>query len=747
VTRIVTPGTVTDEALLDERRDTLVVAIHRDGDAFGLAGLELSSGRFTCIEPAGGDELAAELERLKPAEVLVSEDAPLPPMLENHPSIQRLAPWHFDGDAARRVLTAHFATRDLSGFGCETAHRAVGAAGCLLQYVKDTQRAALPHIQSLQLERREDAIVLDAVSRRNLEIVESLSGERGHALVDVLDRTATAMGGRLLRRWLTRPLRDREVLRLRHHCVGALLDDVQAREEARGRLRDIGDIERILSRVALRSARPRDLSQLGRALGALPDLHAALAGIDTPLLRRLLTEAGEFPELARLLERAIVESPPVVLRDGGVIAPDYDRELDELRELSENTDGYLGELEARERERTGVTTLKVGYNRVHGYYIELGRTHAAKVPAEYVRRQTLKSAERYITTELKDFEDRVLSARERALARERRLYEELIERVVEDLAPLQRCAAGLAEIDVLVNLAERAESLDYRAPKLEISPGIRVVAGRHPVVEQVLEAPFVANDLVLDDEARMLVITGPNMGGKSTLMRQTALIVILAHVGSYVPAEEATIGPIDRIFTRIGAGDDLAGGRSTFMVEMIEAANILNNATPESLVLLDEIGRGTSTYDGLSLAWACAAQLLSDVRAFTLFATHYFELTALPEHFEAVTNVHLEALEHGKSIVFMHRVRPGPASQSYGLQVAALAGVPPKVIEEARRVLARLEAEPAPARTERERDQYSLFESPERDRLRAALLEMDIDGMSPREALEALYRLKDLLPR
>ncbi len=749
VTRIVTPGTVTDDALLHERRETLVCALFQQGDDFGIARLELASGRFVCLEVTGRSALAAELQRIEPAEVLVSEDAHDIAELREHTSVQKLPPWYFEQATAVELLTAQFGTRDLAGFGCQSAHRAVAAAGCLLQYVKDTQRGALPHIQGLRLERREDAIVLDAVSRRNLELTTSLSGERGHTLADVLDRTATPMGSRCLRRWLGRPLRDHGRLRHRHQCIGALLA-AGAPGRLHQQMRDIGDLERILSRVGLRSARPRDLSQLGAALGRLPDLHATLANLDNPLLSELLVAIGEHPETSAWLRRAIVDSPPLWLRDGGVIAPGYDEELDELRQLSCDADAFLHELESRERQRTGVATLKVGYNRVHGYYIELGRKHADKVPTEYRRRQTLKSTERYITQELKAFEDKVLSARDRALAREHHLYDEILTRLTGQLPELQTCAASLARLDVLSTLAERAETLDYRQPELTDTPGIVITAGRHPVVERALDEPFVANDLSLTEDCRMLVITGPNMGGKSTLMRQTALIVLLAHMGSYVPAERAVIGPVDRVFTRIGAADDLAGGRSTFMVEMVETANILNNATPQSLVLMDEIGRGTSTYDGLSLAWAAASHLAVTIRAFTLFATHYFELTALPEQLEGVANVHLEALEHANNIVFMHRVRPGPASRSYGLQVAALAGVPLTVIEDARTLLASLEAESNARAAANDQRQMPLFEGtpredPPPDRLRELLDSVEPDTMSPREALETLYKLKALL--
>ena len=748
VTRIVTPGTVTDDALLDERRETLVSALCRHGERIGLASLELSSGRFTCMELDGDEALAAELERIRPAEVLIDEEATPPTVLAEHRSVRRLPPWHFDETTARRLLGEQLGTRDLAGFDCEDAPLAVAAAGCVLQYVRDTQRAALPHVQALTRERREEAIILDSVSRRNLELTTSLSGESGAALVDVLDDTSTPMGARTLARWLGRPLRAREILRRRYHALATLLGE-RIEDELSRLLGEVGDVERILSRVALRSARPRDLAHLARALEQLPALQALLGRLDSPLLGELAESIAEFPDIRAELGRAIVPSPPVLIRDGGVIAPGYDKELDELRGLADNADAFLHELESREREATGIAALKVGYNRVHGYYIELGRTHADKVPARYMRRQTLKSAERYITEELKSFEDKVLSARERALARERHLFEALLERLALELPALQRSAGALANLDVLDNLARRADALGYREPELVDAPGIDVVAGRHPVVEQTIAEDFVANDLRLDDECRMLVITGPNMGGKSTLMRQTALIVVLAHIGSFVPAERAAIGPVDRIFTRIGAADDLARGRSTFMVEMTETANILNNATPESLVLLDEIGRGTSTYDGLALAWASAAHLAREVHAFTLFATHYFELTALPEQFPGVANVHLEAREHASRIVFMHRVRPGPASRSYGLQVAALAGVPRRVIAEAEAVLERLEAENGPGGAAGA--QYPVFAqaapAPEAAtaQLREALAAIDPDGLTPREALEALYRLRSLL--
>ncbi len=746
VVRVVTPGTLTEEALLDDRRDNLLVALLGRSEVFGIAALDLSSGRFTLLEVTGHDALRGELARLDPAELLVPDDDDEPLVAGGaHTALRRLPPWHFDPDAGQRALCAQFGTRDLAGFGCEVLELAVGAAGCLLQYVRDTQRGALPHLRGLAVERHDETLVLDAASRRNLEIDRNLGGRDEQTLVGVLDRSVTAMGGRCLRRWLQRPLRDHATLGLRHQAIEILLQ-ASAHAGLREVLRGTADIERILSRVALRSARPRDLVGLRDALGRLPALHEGLGELVAPLLDAVAGALVEQPAVHGLLVRAVVEQPPAVMRDGGVIAEGYDDELDELRGLSRNADGYLADLEARERERTGVGTLKVSYNRVHGYYIELGRSHADKIPPEYQRRQTLKNAERYITPELKGFEDRVLSSRERALAREKALYELLLDTVAEQFDPLHAAAGALAELDVLVTLAERAEALDLCRPALVATPGLRIQGGRHLVVEAAQDEPFVANDLELDDDRRMLVITGPNMGGKSTYMRQVALIALLAHAGSFVPARSAEIGPLDRIFTRIGASDDLAGGRSTFMVEMTETANILNNATDRSLVLMDEVGRGTSTFDGLSLAWASAERLARDVRAFTLFATHYFELTTLAEEIDPVANIHLDAVEHGERIVFLHAVREGPANQSYGLQVAALAGVPRTVIEAARRRLAELEARghphvealPGPAAR-----QMGLFEAPD-DRIHRALALLDPDALAPREALEALYELKRL---
>jgi DNA mismatch repair protein MutS len=743
VTRIVTPGTLTDEALLDDRRENLLVALTRAGqERYGLAVLELSSGRFSVAEVTGEAALLAEIERLDPAELLHSEDERLPSELRQRLGLHPMAPWHFEAESAERLLCRQFATQDLSGFGCQDLRLGVAAAGALLQYVKDTQRGALPHIQGLRSERPDDGVFVDAASRRNLEIERSLSGRPEHSLLGVLDRSATAMGARCLRRWVNRPLCDRAELGMRQAAVGELLE--RALEETLTEcLHGIGDIERILARVALRSARPRDLSGLGMSLARLGELQELLGQGQGERLRALAAMIDTHPATVDLLGRALVVNPPIVLRDGGVIASGYDATLDELRALSANADGFLTELEARERERTGIDNLKVAYNRVHGYYIEVSRARSGQVPEDFVRRQTLKAVERYITPELKAYEDRVLSARERALVREKVLFDQLLDTLLEDLPALQRCAAGLAELDTLCSLAACARTLDWTPPTLVDEPGLAIEAGRHPVVELALDAPFVANDLLLDEGRRMLVITGPNMGGKSTYMRQCALIVLLAHMGSYVPARRARIGPTDRVFTRIGASDDLAGGRSTFMVEMTEAANILNNATERSLVLMDEIGRGTSTFDGLSLAWACAAHLAEHIRAFTLFATHYFELTTLAESCPGVANVHLEALQHEDQIVFMHAVREGPARQSYGLEVAKLAGVPTPIVEAARGKLRELEEQSA-RELQTSAAQMPLFTEPEEHPALRALRQIELDECTPREALDLLYRLHEM---
>ncbi len=744
VTRVVTPGTLTDEALLSANRDNVVAAVFATAENIGLAWLDLSAGRFRLTETPDREGLAGEIERLRPAEIIFDEDQPFEQTFDDSIRVTRRPPWHFELDSATRLLCAQFGTRDLSGFGCEAFPSGIAAAGALLQYVTDTQKAALPHLQSIKVQLREDAVIMDGPTRRNLELEESLSGHHQHTLAGVMDRCQTAMGSRLLRRWIQRPLRDDATLKGRYQALDAMISNASV-DDLQTSLHGIGDVERILSRVALRSARPRDLRQLAEALSRLPELRQALSAIESPLLHDLSEQIGEHKEQHRLLDKAIIDSPPMLIRDGGVIATGYDDELDDLRAIAENADQYLVDLEVRERERTGIATLKLGYNRVHGYYIEISKAQADKAPVEYVRRQTLKAAERYITPELKEFEDKVLGARERALSREKFLYEQLLDLLHEVLGQLQLSAAGLAELDVLTCFAERAQALGLSQPELAQEPCIEIEGGRHLVVEQVIETPFIANDLSLDEATRLLVITGPNMGGKSTYMRQTALIIILAHIGSFVPADRLRVGPIDRIFTRIGASDDLAGGRSTFMVEMTETATILNNASEQSLVLMDEIGRGTSTFDGLSLAWAAAHHMGETTRAFTLFATHYFELTALAQELGACDNVHLDATEHKGELVFLHSVKPGPANQSYGLQVASLAGVPKGVIKRARAYLKTLESQQAAhAANPQAQLDFNTPSLPEEDPLREAVDALDPDSMSPREALEALYKLKDL---
>jgi len=760
VVRIVTPGTVTDEALLSERRDTLLLAVARGRQGYGLAWADLSSGRFLVNEVAGDDALEAELARLDPAELLLPDEDGWPRAAIERGGLRRRAPWLFDADSGRRQLLQFFNLHDLTGFGIDDKPLCIAAAGALLGYVEETQKQRLPHLTAIAVESSDGAIAMNAATRRHLELDTRVDGDTRNTLLGVLDSTITPMGGRLLRRWLHRPLRDRRVLGERHHAV-AMLSDQRAEGDIRECFRALGDLERILARTALRSARPRDLGTLRDGLNLLPELRTMLAPLDSPRLQALAGELGEHAAHAHLLSSSIVPQPPLLARDGGVIADGYDSELDELRRLSTHADRFLVELEQREREASGIPTLKVGYNRVHGYYIEISKGQSGKAPTHYTRRQTLTGAERYITEELKQFEDKVLSARERALAREKLLYEGLLDALNENLEALKRCASALSELDVLACFAERAQALDWSRPQLTEAPGLRIEAGRHPVVEAVRDEPFTANDLVLGNDAfgdgndtRMLVITGPNMGGKSTYMRQNALIVLLAHIGSFVPATRASIGPIDRILTRIGAGDDLARGQSTFMVEMSETSYILHHATSESLVLMDEIGRGTSTYDGLALADACARHLASVNRSYTLFATHYFELTALAGPGSGIANVHLDAVEHrdqagNESLVFMHALKDGPANRSFGLQVAALAGLPKTVVRQARARLAELEAHnrdaPQAPMTTQALDvpqQIGLFAS--NSAALEALAALDPDELTPRQALEALYRLKAL---
>jgi DNA mismatch repair protein MutS len=762
VVRIITPGTLVEDALLEDKLENLLAAITEVDGVYGLAYLDVASGRFEATQLDDGVQLAAEVERLKPAEIILPDDPlleqNLPEAVQKRPGLVRYPAWHFDVDACRKRLTDHFGTQDLVAFGCEQLPTVIAATGTILHYARAMLQSDLEHVFSLQTYRTDDALVLDAMSRRNLELDTNLNGGKHHPLFSILDNATTAMGSRLMNRWLNQPLRNRDILNARLDAIDDLIAQ-HSTDDFHQILKPIGDLERILSRVSLYSARPRDLLHLGCSLNQLPELQALLANQAAEKWQHIAQHLGEYPELAAQLDKALVENPPMVMRDGGVFDEGYDAELDELRNLKNEAGDYLLALEEREKERTGIQTLKVGYNRVHGYYIEVSKQQSDKVPADYVRRQTLKAQERYITPELKGFEDKVLSANEKALAREKWLYQQLLERLNEDLKPLQQTAAALAETDVLNALARQAIALNLTRPVLTDEPGLDIQQGRHLTVEALSDQPFIPNDTCFDDARRLQIITGPNMGGKSTFMRQTALIVIMAYMGSFVPAESATLGPIDRIFTRIGASDDLTSGRSTFMVEMTETANILHHATPESLILMDEVGRGTSTFDGLALAWAIAEQMAQSIQGYCLFATHYFELTTLAEQFNNTVNIHLNAIEHQDKIVFMHQVQEGPASQSYGLQVAALAGVPNEVIRKAKTHLHRLENQTAAqsghsvtasGADETPVQQFDLFAAgPANPKEIEALLDelgdLKVDDLTPRKALDKLYELTDIV--
>ncbi|MCB5191652.1 DNA mismatch repair protein MutS [Methylobacillus arboreus] len=743
VTRILTPGTLTDAALLDDTRDNLLLAIARAEGVLGLARINLASGRFVLSEVAPG-LLGQELERISPAEIIYPDDFSHVALEQVKCSKKRLAPWQFDLDSSIQTLAKQFSTYDLDGFGCADMQAAIMAAGALLDYVKHTQRTSLPHIQGLTVEQGSQFIQLDAATRRNLEIDQTLRGEPSPTLYSLLNTTVTAMGARLLRSWLHHPLQHQPDIQARLQAVASLQSQYDA---LRPVLRNVSDIERITARVALKTARPRDLSGLRDSLRQLPVLQQALIAEGSGLLQSLQQQLDVPQSALEMLLAAVKDEPAAVLREGGVIADGFDAELDELRGIQSNCGEFLLKFEALERERSGISNLKVEYNSVHGFYIEISRAQSENVPAEYRRRQTLKNVERYITPELKTFEDKVLSANERALAREKILYEALLDNLQPALLALQRNAEAVAQLDVLATFAERADVLKYVAPQFTDEAGLAIEDGRHPVVEQLAQ-PFIANSVALSPYRQLLLITGPNMGGKSTYMRQTALIVLLAHCGCLVPAKSARIGPIDRIFTRIGASDDLAGGRSTFMVEMTETANILHNATEQSLVLLDEIGRGTSTFDGLSLAWAVARQLLEKNRSYTLFATHYFELTRISEEFKHAANVHLDAVEHGNGIVFLHNVEEGPASQSYGLQVAQLAGIPRSVVNAARRKLVQLEQSQVAQQSSAWQGDMFIGADPEPEPvMHPVVLELEVvdpDELTPRQALDVLYKLKKL---
>lgn len=750
VTRIVTPGTLTDDSLLEDKSDSLLAALRVAGDQSGLAWLNLASGDLFLRETALA-QLPSLLERIAPAELLLPESFAHAAALPLLPGQKRLADWNFELDGARRVLCEQFAVQDLAALGINEQRLSLCAAGALLSYARTTQMQRLAHITRLSVEQDGDYLRLDAMTRRNLELTQTLRGQPAPTLLNLLDLCMTGMGSRWLRHCLHHPLADRGEAATRHGAVATLLGQggVEPLTAVRTALKPLADVERISTRIALKSARPRDLSSLRASLAALPALVDILSSAEG-LLATICADLAPPEGCLALLSAAIALEPAVFLRDGGVIADGFNAELDELRALQNNCGAYLLELEAKERERSGIANLKVEFNKVHGFYIEVSHANAEKVPNDYRRRQTLKNAERYITPELKTFEDRALSANERALALEKRLFAAVLDDLAPQVARLQRMARALALLDGLTAFAEAARRYDYVTPQFVAEAVIEIEDGRHPVVERELDAgAFVANDVQMNATRKLLLITGPNMGGKSTYMRQTALIVLLAHCGAFVPARSCRLGPLDAIHTRIGAADDLAGGRSTFMVEMTEAAAIVHSATEQSLVLMDEIGRGTSTFDGLALAYAIAGQLLQHNRAYVLFATHYFELTRLASENPHCANIHLDAIEHGQKIVFMHRVEEGPASQSYGIQVAALAGLPASVIHNARRQLAQLEKQQIAASP-----QLDLFAAPAARMEESeppthpaltALRDLDPDALPPRAALEALYELKKLL--
>ena len=740
VMRIITPGTVTEEALMDARSESLLVAVFSNKNGYGIATCELSSGRIVVIEVDEQETLLAQIERLAPSELLLEENSPLCEQVNKYPINQRPS-WDFDKDTALITLTNHYKTKDLKGFGIEGSSLTINALGCLFNYIQHTQKSVMKHIQAIQTELLDEFLHLDASTRKNLEIEVNNNGGTEHTLCELMDETTTAMGSRQLRRWLKQPLQNRGKLNARLNAIGTLTDNGVV-FDLQETLKGIGDIERISTRISMLSARPRDLVTLAYSLKQVLELKAALEPIHTKEIVNLNHFLGTHTKVINLIDSAIKENPPVVIRDGGVIADGYDEKLDELRSISTDASQYMLDFEEREKLDSGINNLKVAYNRVHGYYIEISKLHSDKAPEHYIRRQTLKAVERYTTPELKVFEDKVLSAKEKSLACEKELYMDLLLGFAEEIHELQQTAYAVAKIDALNTLSERAMTLNFNRPQLVDEECIQIKSGRHPVVEQIQNTPFEPNDMDLDDKTQMLIITGPNMGGKSTYMRQNALIVLLASIGSYVPAKSAKIGHIDRIFTRIGAGDDLTKGRSTFMVEMTKTANILHNATKNSLVLMDEIGRGTSTYDGLSLAQACMLHLAQVNKSFTLFATHYFEITAFDKEIDNIENVHLDAIEHDDTIVFLHSVKKGAASRSYGLQVAALAGIPSKVLQNAKKTLAVLESGKA---TELVPQQMSLFEAiPEETAVEKELGQINPDELTPRQALDLLYKLKQL---
>lgn len=747
VTRVITPGTVIEEELLERRKDNYLLAIYAHENSYGLAYIDLSSGRFLLQNCSSIQELQDEVDRIQPAEILLAEDSLLTTELAtlmDKCASRSIPTWHFEYESSINALCKQFGTRDLSGYGCNEYPLAISAAGAVLQYIKDTQKTQLPHINGLQVCRKDEYLAIDCVTRKNLEIEVSTQGDSKHSLVNVLDKTACAMGSRCLRSWLNQPTRIKSTLALRHAAITELLQQNNY-SDLHNLLTDIKDIERIRSRIALKTVQPRDLDALRTTLQCIPAIQTQLNYYKNELLMESSALLKNHDHLKHKLESALGDELPALIRDGGVIKPGYDPELDGLRNISTNANQFLIDLEQQEKSVTKIANLKVSYNRIHGYYIEIPRSHADQAPEHYTRRQTLKNTERYITPELKKFEDNVLSAKERSLKREKFLYEQFITELNDDLAIIQNCSKALAQTDALATLAERAATLNYVQPTFTEENCLHIKQGRHPVIENVQSEPFTANDAMLNEQRKLLLITGPNMGGKSTYMRQIALITWLAYSGSFVPAEELLIGPIDAIYTRIGASDDLSSGRSTFMVEMTEAANILNNASKQSLVLMDEVGRGTSTYDGLSLAWCCAEHLSEVNQSYSLFATHYFELTQLPELFNKIHNVHIDAIEHNEKIIFLHAVKEGPANQSYGIQVAQLAGIPKSIIASAKLKLKQLESEAMQTKPNNQQSQLGLALEEEITHPSVEYLEnVEPDELTPKEALEILYKLKSL---
>ncbi|MCX7554075.1 DNA mismatch repair protein MutS [Marinicella sp. S1101] len=741
VQKIITPGTVTEEALMDANRENLLLAIHQNSRGYGLAYLDLSNGAFKVQQMDSFNTLEAQLTRLSPSEVLLCENSALAEKLKHLNCINR-PEWDFDQESAVHTITRLYQLNDLGGFGINESDIFIAAAGALLQYVQHTQKTELKHLQAIQIELLDAYLHIDAQSRKNLEIDHHPDGKDELTLCGFIDQCATAMGSRKIRRWVKQPLRDRSVLNQRLATIQALIESAQV-DALQSQLKGIADIERIVTRISLLTARPRDLVALRESLTVVAELKESVDSINGSSLNSIKQALNPHTEIAELLTTAVKENPPVVIRDGGVIADGYDQHLDELRNISNDAGQYMLDFETEQQEISGISGLKVGYNRVHGYFIEVSKLHADKVPEHYIRRQTLKAVERYTTPELKQFEQKVLSSKEKSLAHEKELYIQLLSSFVDQISSLQLLADTVSELDALCNLAERAVTNQFCKPVLSQELNIEIRQGRHPVVETIQDTPFEPNDLVLNDHDKMLIITGPNMGGKSTYMRQSAIIVLMAAIGSYVPAQSAVIGDIDRIFTRIGAGDDLTRGRSTFMVEMSETATILHNATKNSLVLMDEIGRGTSTFDGLSLAHACAVHLANTNQSFCLFATHYFEITELEQQIPSIKNVHLNAVEHQDRIVFLHSVKAGAASKSYGLQVAALAGLPSATLKNAKTYLNQLENQ----ENTHQPVQFSLFQEElnQDSKVEKKLKGIDPDELTAKQALDLIYQLYQLV--